>query len=53
MIYYKDFIDCYRFNYLVIDRGIDNYLYASLIYDEDYEIVYESTDSDVVLFAKK
>lgn len=53
MIHYKDFIDCYRFNYLVIDRGIDNYLYASLIYDEDYEIVYESTDSDVVLFAKK
>jgi hypothetical protein len=50
-IYYKDFLDCYQFNYLVIDLGIDTYLYASLLYDDDYEIVYES--SDIVLFVKK
>ena len=47
-IYYKDFLNKYNFNYLVVDQAVDRYLYLSLIHDKDYEIIYESEDT--VLF---
>ena len=47
-IYYRDFIDKYQFNYLIINNDIDSYLYLSLIHDDDFEIVYSG--SDILLF---
>jgi hypothetical protein len=40
-IYYKDFLNRYNFNYLIVQSG-EEYLYSSLIHDDDYEIVYTS-----------
>lgn len=50
-IYYKDFTDKYGFNYLIINKEGDRYLYMSLLYDDDYEITYES--SGLCLFELK
>ena len=49
--YYRDFVDKYQFNYLSVSKGLDCYLYTSLLHDEDFELVY---DSDyVALFVRK
>lgn len=50
-IYYRDFVDKYQFNYLSVSKGLDGYLYLSLIHDDDFEVVYDS--DDVVLFERK
>lgn len=50
-MYYKDFTDKYGFNYLIISKESDRYLYMSLLYDDDYEITYES--SGLCLFELK
>ena len=47
-IYYKDFLNKYDFNYLIVDQNVDRYLYLSLIHDADYKVIYES--EDIVLF---
>ena len=47
-IYYKDFIDKYQFNYLILNKSLDGYLYQSLLHDDGYSIIYES--EEVVLF---
>ena len=49
--YYRTFIDKYEFNYLIVNRNANKYLYVSLINDEDFEHVYES--GDVNLFIRK
>ena len=49
--YYRDFIDKYQFNYLVIDAGIDSYTYVNLLRDDDFELVY--SNYDVSLFVRK
>lgn len=49
--YYQDFIDKYEFNYLIVSKASDSYLYFSLIHDKEYELVYYSFD--VNLFVKK
>ena len=49
--YYRDFIDKYQFNYLVIDPGIDSYTYTNLLRDDDFELVY--SNYDVNLFVRK
>ena len=40
-IYYKDFVDKYHFNYLIVNDS-NQYLLMSLTHDDDYEILYES-----------
>lgn len=50
-IYYRDFIDKYEFNYLVVSKTSDRYLYASIIRDDDFEILYN--ESTIYLFARK
>lgn len=47
-VYYKDFLNKYDFNYLIVDQNVDRYLYLSLIHDADYKVIYES--EDIVLF---
>lgn len=47
-IYYKDFVDKYQFNYLILNKSLDSYLYQSLLHDDGYSVVYES--EEVVLF---
>jgi hypothetical protein len=49
--FYRAFIDKYQFNYLALTKGLDSYLYVSLMHDPDFEMVYES--SDVALFVRK
>ena len=49
--YYRDFIDKYDFNYLIIHRSNDCFIYMPLIHDDDFELVYESYD--VNLFVRK
>ena len=49
--YYRTFVDKYGFNYLVVNRTANKYLYVSLVNDEDFEHVYES--GDVNLFIRK
>lgn len=54
-IYYKDFIDKYGFNYLIVSQS-NIYLQTSLLHDDDYEILYDSNGDEgtrVILFAKK
>ena len=50
-IYYRDFVDKYGFNYLIIHSNTDCILYNSLIHDDDFEVVYWSYD--VNLFVRK
>ena len=40
-LYYKDFVDKYHFTYIATD-STDVFLQASLLHDNDYEIVYKS-----------
>ncbi|MBE6719278.1 MAG: hypothetical protein E7571_01310 [Ruminococcaceae bacterium] len=40
-IYYRDFVDKYDFNYLVVDNAMP-YLSTSLEHDSDFELVYTS-----------
>ena len=40
-LYYKDFVDKYRFTYLATD-STDMFLQTSLLHDDDYEIAYKS-----------
>ena len=49
--YYRDFLDKYQFNYIVLDPGVDSYTYVSLLRDEDFELVY--SNYDVYLFVRK
>ena len=49
--YYRDFVDKYGFNYLILDKALDNYVYLSMIRDNDFEQLYDS--SDVTLFVRK
>lgn len=49
--YYRDFIDKYEFNYLILNRAPDRYLYFSLLHDDEFELVYASYD--VNLFVRK
>ncbi len=49
--YYRDFVDKYQFNYLILDKALDNYVYLSMIHDDDFEQIYDS--SDVGLFVRK
>lgn len=48
-LYYKDFVDRYNFNYLIVS-GNETYLTSSLLHDSDYHVIYE-TDT-IRLFAK-
>ncbi len=38
-LYYKEFLERYNFNYLVVSTN-ESYLYTSLLHDDDYEILY-------------
>lgn len=49
--YYRDFVDKYQFNYLILSKGADCYLYTSLLNDSDFEQIYDS--SDIGLFVRK
>lgn len=49
-IYYRDFLDKYGFNYMILDKEIDSYMYASVSRDPDFEQVYDSYD--VTLFKR-
>ena len=49
--YYREFVDKYDFNYLILNKAPDRYLYFSLLHDDEYELVYASYD--VNLFVKK
>lgn len=49
-IYYKSFLDKYGFNYIILDKEIDSYTYASVVRDPDFELLYDSYD--VVLFRR-
>jgi hypothetical protein len=49
--YYRDFVDKYQFNYLILSKGADCYLYSSLSNDDDFEQIYDS--SDIGLFVRK
>ena len=49
-IYYKEFVNKYKFNYLVLSNGPDSYLVLSLLYDDDFEVVYVS--EEVILFKR-
>ena len=49
-IYYKDFLDKYGFNYMILGKDMDSYIYESVLRDPDYENVYESYD--LVLFKR-
>ena len=40
-LYYKDFLNNYKFNYLVLDRT-ETLFESKLSYDKDYELIYES-----------
>lgn len=48
--YYQDFIDKYEFNYLIVNKAADSYLYFSLLYDDEFDLVY--TSYDVNLFVR-
>lgn len=43
-LYYKDFLDRYHFNYLVVSKS-EKYLYQNLLHDNDYKVVYSKTTS--------
>lgn len=49
--YYRTFVDKYGFDYLIVNRNANKYLYVSLVNDEDFEHAYES--GDVNLFIRK
>lgn len=51
-IYYKDFIERYDFDYLIVYQD-ECYLYNSLMHDKDYKILYqtEKEEQNLVLFA--
>lgn len=49
--YYRDFVDKYQFNYLIVNKTADRYLYISLLNDPDFEHVYESEATN--LFVRK
>lgn len=49
--YYREFVDKYEFNYFILNKSTDSYLYFSLLHDKEYELVYYSYD--VNLFVKK
>ena len=50
-MYYRDFIDKYGFNYLIVHPGSDSYLYYSLLHDDEFEVEYWALD--VYLFVRK
>lgn len=49
-IYYKDFLNKYHFNYIILDKDIDSYMYECVLRDTDYEQLYDSYD--ITLFRK-
>lgn len=49
--YYRDFADKYQFNYLILDKNLDSYMYLSMLRDSDFELAYDS--DDVTLFIRK
>ena len=50
-LYYRDFVDKYQFNYLVVNKEYNRYLYISLLNDPDFELVYETEQTN--LFVRK
>ncbi len=50
-MYYRDFTDKYQFNYLLLNEKSDRYLLMSLLYDDDFELIYE--EGGVLLFVRK
>ena len=38
-VYYKDFLNKYDFNYLIVNKF--DYLYFNLLHDDDYELIYK------------
>ena len=49
-IYYKEFLDKYGFNYIILDKQIDSYIYSSVSRDPDFEELYDSYD--ITLFRR-
>ena len=49
--YYRNFVDKYQFNYLVVSKSLDTYLCSSLMHDDDFEAVYDT--DDIMLFVRK
>ncbi len=50
-IYYRDFLDKYGFNYIVVSESTDRYLFASISHDDDYEIRFK--EGNTYLFVRK
>lgn len=50
-VYYRDFLDKYGFNYVVLGEATDRYLFASIIRDDDFEIKYQN--GSTYLFVRK
>ena len=48
--YYREFVDKYEFNYFILNKSTDSYLYFSLLYDDEFDLVY--TSYDVNLFVR-
>lgn len=42
--YYKDFLNKYKFTYLIIEKGVEVPLYISVNHDSDYEKISDGTD---------
>ena len=50
-IYYRDFLDKYGFNYIVVSESTDRYLFTSISHDNDYEIRFK--EGNTYLFVRK
>ena len=50
-MYYRDFVDKYSFNYLILDKISDSYLYESLLHDSDFETACDF--EDIAMFVRK
>ena len=48
--YYKDFLDKYQFNFLILNKIKNQNIYILVSHDEDYELIYES--DGVTLFKR-
>ena len=50
-IYYRDFLDKYGFNYIVVSESTDRYLFTSISHDDDYELRFKG--GNTYLFVRK
>ena len=48
-IYYKDYLDKYHFNYLVLEKGRP--IYMNVVHDPDYECLYDT--EEYALYGRK